>query len=56
MVVEAGLEMGWAALTHGQASFVGMTGFGASGPAGELCTHFKFTQEAVVAAAKANLA
>ena len=56
MVVEAGLEMGWAALTHGQASFVGMTGFGASAPAGELFAHFKITKEAVVAAAKANLA
>ena len=50
------LEMGWAALTHGRASFVGMTGFGASAPAGELFAHFKITKEAVVAAAKANLA
>ena len=48
--------MGWAALTHGQASFVGMTGFGASAPAGELFAHFKITKEAVVAAAKAKLA
>ena len=56
MVVEAGLEMGWAALTYGRASFVGMTGFGASAPAGELFAHFEITKEAVVAAAKANLA
>ncbi len=56
VVVEAGLEMGWAALTHGRASFVGMTGFGASAPAGELYAHFKITKEAVVAAAKAKLA
>ena len=56
VVVEAGLEMGWAALTHGQANFVGMAGFGASAPASELFAHFKITKEAVVAAAKANLA
>ena len=56
VVVEAGLEMGWAALTYGRASFVGMTGFGASAPAGDLYAHFKITKEAVVAAAKAKLA
>ncbi len=56
VVVEAGLEMGWAALTHGRSSFVGMTGFGASAPAGELYTHFGITKEAVVAAAKTMLA
>ena len=55
VVVEAGLEMGWAALTHGRASFVGMTGFGASAPAAELYTYFEITKEAVVAAAKAKL-
>ena len=55
VVVEAGLEMGWAALTHGRASFVGMTGFGASAPAAELYSYFGITKEAVVAAAKAKL-
>ena len=55
VVVEAGLEMGWAALTHGRASFVGMTGFGASAPAAELYTYFEITEEAIVAAAKAKL-
>ena len=54
VVVEAGLEMGWAALTHGRASFVGMTGFGSSAPATELYTYFEITKEAVVAAAKAK--
>ena len=55
VVVEAGIEMGWAALTHGRASFVGMIGFGASAPAGELYTYFQITKEAVVASAKAVL-
>ena len=56
VVVEAGLEMGWAALTHGQASFVGMQGFGASAPADDLYAHFQITAEAVVAEAKTKLA
>ena len=55
VVVEAGIEMGWAALTHGRASFVGMTGFGASAPAAELYAYFEITEEAIVAAAKAKL-
>ena len=55
VVVEAGLEMGWAALTSGRTSFVGMTGFGASASAADLYAHFKITKEAVVAAAKAKL-
>ena len=55
VIVEAGLEMGWAALTNGRASFIGMTGFGASGPAEKLYTHFEITKEAVVATAKAKL-
>ncbi|MEC7208601.1 MAG: transketolase C-terminal domain-containing protein, partial [Pseudomonadota bacterium] len=48
VVVEAGLEMGWAALTYGRASFVGMTGFGASAPGGECMKNFGFTVENVV--------
>ena len=56
VVVEAGLEMGWAALTGGKANFVGMTGFGASAPASDLYTHFHITKQAVVAAAKDKLA
>jgi transketolase len=56
IVVEAGLEMGWAALTGSKAGFVGMTGFGASAPAADLYAHFKITKEAVVNAAKIRLA
>ena len=55
VIVEAGLEMGWAALTNGQASFVGMRGFGASAPAEELYAHFEITTKAVVAEAKTKL-
>ena len=55
VVVEAGLEMGWAALTGSNAAFVGMTGFGASAPAPALYQHFGITAEAVVAAARAQL-
>lgn len=56
IVVEAGLEMGWAALTGSKAGFVGMTGFGASAPAADLYAHFEITKEAVVNAAKIRLA
>ena len=55
VVVEAGLEIGWAALTAGKAGFVGMTGFGASAPAFDLYAHFNITKEEVVAVAKARL-
>ena len=56
VVVEAGLEMGWAALTGGKGAFVGMTGFGASAPAPALYQHFGITAEAVVSAVHAQLA
>ena len=55
VVVEAGLEMGWAALTGSKAAFVGMTGFGASAPAPALYQHFGITAEAVVTAAQNQL-
>ncbi|MBK1634502.1 transketolase [Rhodovulum adriaticum] len=50
--VEAAVEQGWAPLLGQNAAFVGMTGFGASAPAGELYKHFGITAEAVAAAAK----
>ena len=56
VVVEAGLEMGWAALTGSKAAFVGMTGFGASAPAPTLYQHFGITADAVVTAAQQQLA
>lgn len=45
--VEAALRFGWDRYI-GDGGFVGMTGFGDSGPAEELYTHFKITAEAVV--------
>ena len=56
VVVEAGLEMGWAALTGSKAAFVGMTGFGASAPAPALYQHFGITAAAVISAAQQQLA
>ncbi|OGH01050.1 MAG: transketolase [Candidatus Lambdaproteobacteria bacterium RIFOXYD1_FULL_56_27] len=51
--VEAGIEAGMARYLGSKGRFVGMRGFGASGPAPELYKHFGITTEAVVQAAKA---
>jgi transketolase len=50
--VEAALRFGWDRWLGERGAFVGMTGFGASAPAGELYKHFGITAEAVVEAAK----
>jgi len=50
--VEAALRMGWDGLLRETDAFVGMTGFGASAPAGDLYRHFDITPEAVVAAGR----
>ena len=55
IAVEAGIEMGWSKYTGNPDHFVGMTGFGASAPAGELFRHFGITADAVTAKAKAAL-
>jgi len=55
VAVEAGLRWGWDALLGRGGGFVGMTGFGASAPAGQLYEHFGVTAEAVVEAALARL-
>jgi transketolase len=47
--------MGWDRFIGNDGIFVGMTGFGASGPYKELYEHFGITKEAVVAAAKEKL-
>jgi len=52
VAVEAGLQMGWDRYIGAAGAFVGMTGFGASAPAGELYKHFGITSEAVVKAVK----
>ena len=56
VAVEAGVAQGWGAFIGEAGAFVGMTGFGASAPAEVLYPHFGLTPEAVVAAAKAQLA
>ena len=53
--VEAAIRQGWEALLRREDGFVGMTGFGASGPAPQLYQQFGITAEAVAAAAKARL-
>lgn len=55
VAIEAGVEMGWSRYTGDAEAFVGMTGFGASAPAGELFEHFGITSDALVSKAKAVL-
>ncbi|MBG0794017.1 transketolase [Methylocystis sp. H62] len=55
VAVEAAVRLGWDRWIGERGAFIGMSGFGASGPAGELYKHFGITPEAVAAAAKANL-
>ncbi len=59
--IEAAVRMGWDKWLFGEngkrdkGDFVGMEGFGASAPIGDLYTHFGITPENVVAKAKAML-
>ena len=55
VAVEAGVEQGWRRFIGEDGIFVGMTGFGASGPQGALFEHFGITADAVVAAATDRL-
>jgi transketolase len=50
--IEAAVRQGWDAYLGVRGGFVGMAGFGASGPAEELYRLFNITPEAVVALAK----
>jgi len=50
--IEAAVRQGWDAYLGIDGGFVGMTGFGASGPADELYKLFNITPEAVVAQAR----
>ncbi len=54
--VEAALRQGWDQIIGSDGTFIGMTGFGASGPYKELYKHFGITVEAIVEAAEAKLA
>ncbi len=50
--VEAAVEQGWGSLLGPDSAFVGMTGFGASAPIGDLYENFGITPKAVAEAAK----
>jgi transketolase len=54
--IEAAVRLGWERWLGERGAFVGMSGFGASGPAEALYAHFGITAEAVVARALENLA
>jgi transketolase len=51
IAVEAAVRWGWDAVIGRDGEFIGMHGFGASGPAKDLYKHFGITAEAVVNAA-----
>jgi transketolase len=51
IAIEAGVRTGWDRFIGIDGTFIGMTGFGASGPAEQLYEHFGITAEAAVKAA-----
>jgi transketolase len=51
IAIEAGVRTGWDRFIGIDGTFIGMSGFGASGPAELLYKHFGITAEAVVKAA-----
>jgi len=53
--IEAAVEMGWQKYIGENGEFIGMTSFGASGPASELYKHFGITSENVVKKVKTRL-
>jgi transketolase len=55
VAAEAGVAMGWSKYIGCNGRFVGMSGFGASAPAGQLFEHFGITAANIVAQAKAAL-
>jgi transketolase len=56
VAIEAGVRMGWDHFIGTDGIFIGMTGFGASAPAGALYEHFGITAAAVVEEVTARLA
>ena len=54
--VEAGIRQGWSGYLGSGGRFVGMTGFGASAPAGQLYEHFGITAERIAEEAKSAIA
>ncbi len=56
LAVEAAVRLGWDEWLAGGGDFIGMEGFGASAPAGDLYRHFAVTAEAVAERALALVA
>ncbi|MBO6717430.1 MAG: transketolase [Rhizobiaceae bacterium] len=56
IAVEAGVRQGWDRLIGSDGIFIGMSGFGASGPYKELYEHYGITADAIAQAAQARLA
>jgi transketolase len=55
IAIEAGVRQGWDRYIGTDGAFIGMTGFGASAPAGELYKHFGITADAASRAAIARI-
>ncbi|MBL4907566.1 MAG: transketolase [Sneathiella sp.] len=55
VAIEAASSFGWQKYIGSDGAFVGLDGFGASAPAGDLYKHFNITSEAIVEAAKKQL-
>ncbi|MEK1891369.1 MAG: transketolase [Phyllobacterium sp.] len=55
IAVEAAIRLGWDRFIGLDGTFIGMTGFGASGPIEALYKHFGITADAIVAAATSKL-
>ena len=55
VAVEAAIKQGWERFIGEDGAFIGMTGFGASGPAEVLYEKFGITSDAIVSAVKARL-
>jgi transketolase len=55
IAVEAASKFGWTRYVASEADVIGMNGFGASGPAEELYSHFGITRDAIVARAETLL-
>ena len=55
IAIEAGIRQGWDRFIGEDGIFIGMDGFGASGPYKELYAHFGITAAATVAAAESRL-
>ncbi|WP_310618874.1 transketolase [Flexibacterium corallicola] len=55
IAIEAGIRQGWDRFIGNDGAFVGMSGFGASGPYKELYEHFGITAAAVVQEAQTRL-